>query len=87
MEIRNYIEEIVTRTAETLIGKDKHFCKCEQCKTDVVTYTLNHLKPKYASNVKGHALTEVDIASEQLQTEVTVQVLKAIEQVKKHPNH
>ena len=87
MEIKNYLEEIVKRISSDLMEKDKDFCGCERCRADVVTYTLNHLKPKYASNVKGHAVTAVDIESEQVQAEVTVQVLKAIEQVKKHPNH
>ncbi len=87
MEIKNYIEEIVTRIADELISKERGFCKCEQCRMDVITFALNHVKPKYATNVKGHALTEVDIASEQIQAEITVHVLDAIEQVKRHPNH
>jgi len=87
MEVKNYLEEIVKRIANDLIAKDKDFCKCEQCKSDVITYSLNHLSPKYAASIKGHALTAVDIESEQIQTEVTVNVLKAIEQVKKNPNH
>lgn len=87
MEVKNYLEDIVLRIADTLVKKDEDFCKCEQCRADVITYSLNHLKPKYASNIKGHALTAVDIESEQIQAEVTVRVLKAIEQVKKHPNH
>lgn len=87
MEIKNYLEELVKRIADKLISKDKDFCGCEQCRADVISYSLNHLKPKYASNIKGHALTAVDIESEQVQAEVTVQVLKAMEQVKKSPNH
>jgi competence protein ComFB len=87
MEIKNYLEEIVVRIADSLIKKDKDFCKCERCRTDVITYTLNNLRPKYASNVTGQALTAVDIESEQIQAEVTVKVLDAMKKVKKNPRH
>lgn len=87
MEIKNYLEEIVIRIANDLIDKDKDFCKCNKCRLDVITYSLNRLRPKYASTLTGHALTAVNIESDQVQAEVTVQILRAIEQVKEHPNH
>lgn len=87
MEIKNYLEAIVKRIADELMNKDKGFCNCSQCRSDVLTYALNHLKPKYADTVTGHALTSVDIESEQIQAEITVQVLEAIRKVKEHPNH
>jgi competence protein ComFB len=87
MEIRNYLEDIVKRIADELMNKDRDFCNCSQCRSDVFTFSLNHLKPKYADTVKGHALTAVDIESEQVQAEVTVQVLEAIKKVKEQPNH
>jgi competence protein ComFB len=87
MEVKNYLQEIVERIADRLIGEDSDVCRCEQCRADIITYSLNHLKPKYAINVTGHALTAVDIESEQVQAEVTVKVLEAIEMVKDHPNH
>jgi competence protein ComFB len=87
MEIKNFLEDIVKRVSHNLMEEEKDFCNCERCQADVVAYSLNHLKPKYAANVKGHALTAVDLESEQIQAEVTVQVLKAMKQVKKNPNH
>ena len=87
MEVKNYLQEIVERIADKLIGEDPDVCQCKQCRADIITYSLNHLKPKYAINVKGHALTAVDIESEQVQAEVTVKVLEAIKMVKEHPHH
>ena len=87
MEIKNYLEDIVFRVANDLIDKDKDCCKCEQCRADIMARSLTNLKPKYAPNVKGHAVTAVDIESEQVQAEVTVKVLEALESIKKHPNH
>lgn len=60
MEIKNYLEEIVIRIGDNLIDKDKDFCKCKQCRLDVITYSLNRLRPKYASSLTGNALTAVD---------------------------
>ena len=87
MEIKNFLEDIVKRVSHDLMEKEENFCNCERCQADVIAYSLNHLKPKYAVNVKGHALTAVDLESEQIQAEVTVQVLKAMKQVKNNPNH
>ncbi len=87
MEIKNYLEAIVKRIAGELMNKDKDFCNCSQCRSDVLTYSLNHLKPKYADTLQGHAITSVDIESEQVKAEITVQVLAAIKKVKGQPNH
>lgn len=87
MEVKNYLEEIVIRITDSLIEKDKGLCRCKQCRADVIAYSLNHLKPKYAPNIIGHALTAVDIESEQIQAEITVHVLEAIERIKEQPNH
>ena len=85
MAIKNYLEDIVKELVAAEAEKDPELKKDKNLQEDVIAYTLNHLKPKYARTRKGYILTEVDLATEQLRAEILVEVLKAIEIVKKNP--
>lgn len=85
MAIKNYLEDIVKELVAAEAEKDPELKKSKSLQEDVIAYTLNHLKPKYARTRKGYILTEVDLATEQLRAEILVEVLKAIKIVKEHP--
>ena len=85
MAIKNYLEDIVKELVSAEAEKDKELKENKNLQEDVIAYTLNHLKPKYARTRKGYILTEVDLATEQLRAEILVEVLKAIKIVKEHP--
>ncbi|HEC79612.1 MAG TPA: competence protein [candidate division WOR-3 bacterium] len=83
----NYIEKIVREELKKLYEKDETLCKCDKCFQDIMTLTLNNLPPMYVSSDVGHIVTMYNLTKDQLQAQVMVELLKAVEQVKKSPKH
>lgn len=83
----NYIEKIVRDELNKFYKEDRTLCKCDKCFQDIITLTLNNLPPMYVSSNVGHIMTMYNLTKDQLQAQVMVELLKALDQVKKHPNH
>jgi competence protein ComFB len=83
----NYIEKIVRQELNRRYEDDKDLCKCDVCYRDIMTLTLNNLPPMYVSSDVGHIMTMYHLTKDQLHTQVMVELLKAIKQVKNSPNH
>ncbi len=86
-KIENYIEKIVREELHTLCEKDKTICQCPNCYQDILTLTLNNLHAMYVSSDIGHIMTMFNLSKDQLQAQVMVELLKAIEKVKQNPRH
>ena len=50
MEYRNLMEDIVLQNLDTVMAAEGG-CTCDACKSDVVSYALNHLTPHYGADV------------------------------------
>lgn len=83
----NYIEKIVRDELKKFYDRDRMLCKCDKCFQDIITLTLNNLPPMYVSSNVGHIMTMYSLTKDQLQAQVMVELLKAIEQVKRQPKH
>lgn len=86
LKLVNYMEIIVFQLLDEVLAK-KDICKCERCQLDIAAIALNNLPHKYVVSSKGKAYAKTDILNEQLRTDVTVEILKAIDVVSKKPNH
>lgn len=86
-DYENYIEKIVRQELDRRYEDDKDLCKCDACYRDIMTLTLNNLPPMYVSSDVGHIMTMYHLTKDQLHAKVTVELLKAIKQVKSSPNH
>ena len=87
MELINYMEEVVKRVFEDLTKeypyRDKNFT--EKMKLDIYAYTLNHLPPRYIVSEKGHLYTRLNELQQQFQTDLVVELTKAIQIVTTNP--
>jgi len=83
----NYIEKIVREELAKLYEQDKAICECDACFRDIITLTLNNLPPMYVASDVGHIMTMYSLTRDQLRAKVIVELLKAIETVKKNPRH
>jgi competence protein ComFB len=83
----NYIEKIVREELHRLSEQDKTICQCPNCYQDIMTLTLNNLPAMYVSSDVGHIMTMFNLSKDQLQAQVIVELLKAIEKVKENPRH
>ena len=86
-QYQNYIEKMVRDALKGAYERDKDLCTCDKCYQDIMTLTLNNLPPMYVSSDVGHIMTMYNLTKDQLQAQVTVELQKAIEQIKKHPKH
>lgn len=82
----NVVESLVRAKTRELI-KTMDMCKCDKCFMDVCAITLNRLKPMYVTTTKGELLSQISTFSSNYQSELMVEVLKALVAVKKSPRH
>ena len=82
----NCMEIWVTEYMEALIEKTEG-CKCDICKRDIFTLSLNNLRPYYVATSLGKIMAKLESTKQQAETDIVVQVTKAIKKVQENPNH
>lgn len=79
----NVMESVVTRSAEAVMRRF-NCCSCDRCRCDVITAALNFLPPHYVVGDPAQAAQyDGDIPEKQ----VTAALVRAVLQVRAHPNH
>lgn len=82
----NVNEEIVKQRIEILL-KDYDCCKCEKCVNDMMALALNNVKPAYVNTNEGVLFKRIDSTKLQHSTDLDIEIIKAIELVKRNPKH
>ncbi len=82
----NIMEELAARELNRCIDS-LGICKCRQCRKDVITLSLNRLKPRYVSSAKGKLLSKLDQMSYDYVPEMLRALTESAEIVKKNPRH
>ena len=82
----NYMEIWVKEHMEELL-KDSDICKCEKCKRDIYALSLNNLKPFYVATLRGRLITKASGMHQQLETDIIIEITKAINIVNNKPMH
>jgi competence protein ComFB len=84
----NLIEEVLSEMLETLRPSVAGFCRCSQCRDDVLTMALNQIKPRYTSGARrGSVITRAELVQDQARAEFTVVMLDAMQRVAASPRH
>ena len=86
MELHNYMEDIVSNNLNLLLEKED-MCKCEKCRLDIMALALNRLPSKYVVTQKGHVYAKLAELELQLKADIIRELTRAIEIVKKNPQH
>lgn len=85
---KNYSEELVKEMLSKILDDYPTICKCDKCIADIMTLSLNSVKPKYVLTEKGmiytKALNEID---KQEKISIAASIIKSIEKVSSNPNH
>lgn len=85
-DVINYMEIWVNEYMEVLLAKVDG-CKCDKCKRDIYTLALNNLKPYYVATPLGKIMAKLESTKQQVETDIIVEVTKAINKVNNSPNH
>ena len=86
VEYRNLMEDIVTQNLDTVI-EGAGCCTCDACKSDVVAYALNHLKPHYVATHQGSLMVKLQSYELQSRADVVAAISEAAVMVSKMPRH
>lgn len=86
IEFHNLMEDIVLRDVDNIM-EACGCCTCDQCKTDVVTYALNHLPPHYIATNIGRMMVELQSLEYQSRTDILAAVSEAARLVAEKPRH
>lgn len=84
--IVNYMEIWVEEYMEILLEK-VDCCKCDKCKRDIFALAVNNLKPCYVATTLGKIMAKLESTKQQVETDIVVEVTKAINKVNNNPNH
>lgn len=82
----NIVEEMVKQKVNELI-KDLDMCKCNRCRLNACAIALNNLPPQYVTTEKGALLSKLEDIDMSYQTNLIVEVTKALMIVKERPTH
>ena len=82
----NYMEIWVQEYMDVLLEKVDG-CKCDKCKRDIFTLAMNNLKPYYVATTLGEIIAKIESTKQQVETDIIVQVTKAVNKVQNNPNH
>ncbi|MBE0067734.1 late competence development ComFB family protein [Thermoanaerobacterium thermosaccharolyticum] len=86
MELRNYMEEAVKDTLDSVL-KDLDVCKCEKCRLDIMALTLNSLPSKYYVTEKGELYNKVNELKRQFEVDIISKITQAAYFVNEHKRH
>jgi competence protein ComFB len=85
-DVVNYMEIWVKEYIDILLEKTEG-CKCDKCKRDIFTLSLNNLKAYYVATSLGKIMAKLESTKQQVETDIIVQITKAINKVHDNPNH
>ncbi|MBP5179637.1 MAG: late competence development ComFB family protein [Lachnospiraceae bacterium] len=84
--VKNIMEKMVEDKLDQMLPQ-LNCCNCDRCRTDILCYALNRLKPKYVSTEQGELLSRVDSISITYEASIMTEIANAVEIVKKNPHH
>ena len=85
-DVINYVEIWVKEYMGILLEKVDS-CKCDKCRRDIYTLSLNNLRPYYVATTLGKIMAKLESTEQQVETDIIVEVTKAIGKVNSSPNH
>ncbi|MBC7790062.1 MAG: late competence development ComFB family protein [Anaerolineae bacterium] len=86
--MKNMLEKVVGEIYDELLARDPGYCRCEQCRTDVLSKALNQARPKYSGGgPKGEAIAGFELQQDATRAALAVVLLDAMRRVAGSPRH
>ena len=87
MKLYNLLEGEVINVVNSYIGEIGTACECDKCKMDIAAIALNNLTPQYVVTEEGSLYAKVNNMNSQFNTNIVMEVTKAMAIVAKNPHH
>jgi len=94
MNVHNVNEQIVFDKVNAIFdfieknGNPEKVCVCDQCRTDVICYTLNRIEPCYVVSRHGFAWAELDsLEKQQKEVDIVALAYEGIRQIHESKRH
>lgn len=87
MGFKNFMEQVAAKKLDDMLQGRTDICTCEQCRTEMLTYALNHLPPRYISSHKGEIFGKIDEMDTQTNADISKALVTAIKVVSSNPRH
>ena len=87
--MKNIAEDAIAEAYDKVRPQVAGFCGCAKCRDDVLSYALNHIRPRYSTGEppEGAVLSRIEFSSEAGQAQLIAVVLDAIKTVAARPRH
>jgi len=85
--LKNHMEDVVDLKVPVILGRYTDICKCPKCVDDIKAIALNRLPPHYVVTSKGLLYAKVNELVNQFETDVTIDIVLAIQIVSQNPRH
>jgi len=84
--LANKSEELVMEAVERLLEAGGDVCQCQDCVTDLLAWTLNHVTPRYYTSLlmplrPDHGLER------KVRVEIDLAIAAGLKRLKEHPHH
>ena len=85
----NVMEEIVVAWVQILMSGPEYqtFCKCNKCKNDIITLSLNSLPNYYVTTDEGREIVFAKLNTEENRKWINKRIISSIHVVGKYPHH
>lgn len=85
--VHNVMEDLINAEIEKNMDS-LGICSCPKCRKDLLTLTLNHVKPKYVSTETGNAaIKAAQMASINDQIHLLTEITYCAQKIKDNPHH
>lgn len=85
--VHNVMEDLIRTEIDEYIDS-LGICTCPVCRRDLLTLTLNNVKPKYVTSEKGAAITKAErITSRDEKIKLLTEITYYAQMVKQRPHH
>lgn len=85
--VHNVMEDVIRAEIDEYIDS-LGICTCPICRRDLLTLTLNNVKPRYVTSEKGAVITKAErMASNEEKVKLLTEITYYAQMVKERPNH
>ena len=82
----NRAQEIVMEAVAAVLAEGGKLCPCNDCVTDLVAWTLNHVTPRYYTSLLSPLRPDAAL-ERKMKVEVELAIAAGLKRLREHPHH